>query len=212
MCLNSRHDSRKKLNLRNKWDKWDFYYFWYLRKTSLNVATKTIDNRAEVTNSRGSISCWQSLFKTSDFLIKGFLIIPNKVFYGNSQLVTFYERVITGRGRWATCGNWSIEERKYYPRRKKLSADYCQFSVMLLIEGSICLFFLICFVLCKHLNCWLSNMKKHEGNKNCNTFSIILIDQVYAMSTKIMETQLDLETVQIQNQKYAQRILTLETQ
>ena len=32
------------------------------------------------------------------------------------------------------------------------------------------------------------------------------------MSTKIMETQLDLETVQIQNQKYAQRILTLETQ
>lgn len=32
-------------------------------------------------------------------------------------------------------------------------------------------FFLICFVLCKHLNCWFSNMKKHEGNKNCNTFS-----------------------------------------
>ena len=30
----------KKLYLRNKWDKWDFYCFWYLRKTSLNVATK----------------------------------------------------------------------------------------------------------------------------------------------------------------------------
>ena len=36
-------------------------------------------------------------------------------------------------------------------------------------------------------------------------------DQVYAMTARIMETQVELENLQNTNRKYAQRIMTLET-